>query len=79
MEVVKTTDRWGSIPRSYIIAERDRAIDPRLQQLFIEQADAQFPNNLTTVYRLDSDHSPFFTATNALTDTLFEIAGRRLI
>lgn len=68
-----SAERWGSIPRSYIVAERDNAIRPNLQRYFIAIADAEFPQQTTQVVNMDSDHSPFFSATQQLAEVLIDM------
>jgi len=68
--ITTTAHRWGSVPRTFIVAERDRAIRPALQRRFITETDAAFPERQTDVLSIDSDHSPFFTATESLAKML---------
>ena len=56
-----TSAGWGSVPRTYVTCARDMAIRPALQQRFIADADAAFPDNPTSVMALDSSHSPFLS------------------
>ncbi|SDT06415.1 alpha/beta fold hydrolase [Microlunatus soli] len=56
-----TAAGWGSVPRSYIVCTEDRALMPAVQQRFIAEADAAFPDNPTTVDCLESSHSPFLS------------------
>ncbi|HVB70806.1 MAG TPA: alpha/beta fold hydrolase [Acidimicrobiales bacterium] len=42
-----------SVPRRYILCDRDRAIDPALQELMSQRCD--------DILRLTSDHSPFIS------------------
>ncbi|MGI5152894.1 alpha/beta fold hydrolase [Plantactinospora sp. CA-294935] len=56
-----TRDGWGSLPRTYITCARDMAIRPALQRVLVEEADAAFPDNPTSVVTLDSSHSPFLS------------------
>ena len=56
-----TADGWGSVPRTYVVCARDRALQPAMQRRFIELADAAFPGNPTTVHTLESSHSPFLS------------------
>jgi pimeloyl-ACP methyl ester carboxylesterase len=76
--IFTSADRWGSIPRSYIVAERDNAIRPSLQRHFIAVADAAFPQQSTHVVAIDSDHSPFFSATQQLAEILIDM-GRMTV
>jgi pimeloyl-ACP methyl ester carboxylesterase len=62
-----TADGWGSVPRTYVVCAKDRAIQ---QRKFIELADAAFPGNPTTVYTLDSSHSPFLSMPDKLADII---------
>lgn len=56
-----TDDGWGSVPRTYVVCTRDRALQPSMQRRFIELADAAFPGNPTSVHTLESSHSPFLS------------------
>jgi hypothetical protein len=56
-----TDDGWGSVPRTYVVCTRDRALQPPMQRRFIELADAAFPGNPTSVHTLESSHSPFLS------------------
>lgn len=65
-----TRERWGQVPRSYIVCERDGALAPALQELFIKEADAFTPDNRTHVVRLKSSHSPFASQPEKLVQVL---------
>jgi pimeloyl-ACP methyl ester carboxylesterase len=67
------TEIWGALPRHYIRCARDRAIMPRLQQRFIDEADA-ISVHRTVVHDLDTDHSPFLCKPAELADCLLRIA-----
>jgi pimeloyl-ACP methyl ester carboxylesterase len=56
-----TPDGWGCVPRTYVVCSRDMAIRPALQQVFIAEADAAFPENPTSVVTLNSSHAPFLS------------------
>ncbi|MBB4688330.1 alpha/beta fold hydrolase [Amycolatopsis jiangsuensis] len=58
-EVEVTEDRWGSIPRSYILTTQDRVVTPALQQRMITDADHFAPAHPFQVRTIDSSHSPF--------------------
>ncbi|NOT45414.1 MAG: alpha/beta fold hydrolase [Acidobacteria bacterium] len=73
--IATTVERWGSLPRHYIKALKDRAILPALQDRFIAEADAFAPDNPTRVHELDTSHSPFIAAPAALADLLARIAA----
>jgi pimeloyl-ACP methyl ester carboxylesterase len=60
---------YGRVPRDYIVCLRDRALLPAGQQRLHEQAGCR------SVYEMDTDHSPFFSAPEELTRVLGEIAG----
>lgn len=66
--VVDLTDRSQSLPRSYIVCARDRAIPPEFQRAMA----ARFaPEDVT---ELDTSHSPFLSAPEALAARLDAIA-----
>jgi pimeloyl-ACP methyl ester carboxylesterase len=54
-----TSDRWGSIRRTYVRCQRDQAILPATQDRMIAEADAFTPGNPTSVATMDTCHSPF--------------------
>jgi len=66
--------RWGAVERHYILCERDHAVPPDLARRYIADADALNPGNATRVHALDTGHSPFLTAPDALADCLAGIA-----
>lgn len=68
-----TADGWGSVPRTYVMCTRDRALRPATQRKFIELADAAFPGNPTTVHTLDSSHSPFLSMPGELADIILKL------
>ncbi|MBM0275427.1 hypothetical protein JM949_08155 [Micromonospora sp. STR1s_6] len=49
------------MPRTYVVCGHDRTIPAPLQRLFIDQADAAFPDNPTTVAELATSHSAFLS------------------
>lgn len=63
-------DGWGSVRRTYVTCARDMAIRPPLQQKFIADADAAFPDNPTKVVALDSAHSPFLSVPAQVADAV---------
>lgn len=67
-----TADGWGSVPRTYVVCTRDRALQPAMQRRFIQLADAAFPDNPTTVHTLDSAHTPFLSMPGELADIIFK-------
>jgi len=68
-----TAHGWGSVPRTYVVCARDRALQPPMQRKFIELADAAFPGNPTTVHTLESSHSPFLSMPEELADILLKL------
>jgi len=68
-----TADGWGSVPRTYVMCSRDRALQPAMQRRFIELADAAFPGNPTTVHTLESSHSPFLSMPGELADIILKL------
>ncbi len=72
--IVTTAARWGSVPRAYIKCLGDMALRPRLQQHFIDLADAFAPGNKTEVATVDRSHSPFLSAPEELAEILIRLA-----
>jgi Alpha/beta hydrolase family len=68
-----TAAGWGSVPHTYVVCTRDRALQPTMQRKFIELADAAFPDNPTTVHTLDSSHSPFLSMPGELADIILKL------
>lgn len=54
---------WHTLPSSYVVCDRDRAIPPARQMQFAARAD--------TVHHIDTGHSPFYAAPRELA-TLIE-------
>ncbi len=50
---------WGPIPRTYVRLTADRAMPLALQDRFIADADARFPDNPFDVRSIDSSHLRF--------------------
>ena len=67
--VAWTEERFGTIPRSFIICERDRVIDPLIQRQMIVDVGCD------TVERLDSGHSPFLSHPEQLSSLLASTAA----
>lgn len=59
-----TAQNWGRIPRFYIECLRDKAIGIDRQRALVKALPC------AKVFSLDTDHSPFFSAPDALTDIL---------
>jgi hypothetical protein len=72
--ITLTARRWGALPRHYIVCTRDQAVPVPLAERFIADADALAPRNRTRVHRLDTSHSPFLSAPEALGRLLASIA-----
>jgi pimeloyl-ACP methyl ester carboxylesterase len=70
-----TLERWGALPRHYIMCTEDQALRPRLQERFIAEADAFAPGNPTRVHRMATSHSPFFSAPERLAALLSDLAA----
>ena len=66
-----TADAFGRVPRTYIECLQDQAIDSGLQRSMI----AAMPG--THVVSMDADHSPFFSAPDALCAHLAGLVCRR--
>jgi pimeloyl-ACP methyl ester carboxylesterase len=67
-----TADGWGAVPRTYITCAQDMAFRSRLQQKFINDADAAFPDNPTSVVALDASHSPFLSMPDAVAEIVLK-------
>ena len=59
---------WHSIPSTYVICARDRAMDPYLQRRYAAQA--------TEVVEWDTSHSPFLSRPYLVADLLEQLARR---
>ena len=64
-----TADRWGSIPRTYILCTEDRAISPALQRDMAERV------GVDRVVELRASHSPFLSIPDELAAVLIDLAG----
>lgn len=62
-----TTAGWRTVPSSYIVCERDQALEPARQHELAARAD--------TVHRLPSSHAPFLSMPGELAALLGRIAG----
>jgi len=67
--IAVTSERYGSIPHSYIVCARDKVIPPALQRLFVTEIDAVSAKP-TTVIEFDTSHSPFLSQPVALADVI---------
>lgn len=68
-----TPAAFGQVDRHYIRCAQDRAILAEAQDLMVQQVDAQM-DNTTTVHRMDTSHSPFYSQPAALADILTSLA-----
>jgi pimeloyl-ACP methyl ester carboxylesterase len=67
---VKTTaERWGRVRRYYVECARDRAITLKVQR------EMQVHSPCRQTFSIDTDHSPFFSAPEQLTDILLRIGS----
>jgi pimeloyl-ACP methyl ester carboxylesterase len=64
-----TRERYGAVPHSYVVCERDNAVRPALQRRLIREIDAVSVNP-TRVFELDSSHSPFLSHPEELTSAI---------
>lgn len=65
-----TAARWGSVPRRYLRAARDRALPPGLQDLMITHADATAPATAFRTATLDAGHALFASHPGPIADLL---------
>lgn len=61
---------WGSVPRTYVRTTQDFSTRLALQGRFVDEADAAFPDNPTTVVTLESSHSPMLSMPGALAEII---------
>ncbi|HJR26368.1 MAG TPA: alpha/beta fold hydrolase [Acidimicrobiales bacterium] len=59
---------WRDVPSTYVLCERDQAIHPDLQRWMSTRAG--------TVVTFDTDHSPFYSMPDELTEVLRSVAQR---
>ncbi|GAB6902017.1 alpha/beta fold hydrolase [Kineosporia succinea] len=64
-----TPERFGAVPHSYVTCSQDRAVRPALQRRFIREIDA-ISSRPTSVFELDSAHSPMLSQPAALADVI---------
>jgi len=64
-----TDERFGRVRRAYLECAQDKAMNVKAQRAF----QARMPCD--PVITLDTDHSPFYSAPDALSDALMQVAG----
>ena len=62
-----TADRWGTVPRSYILCTKDRAISPTKQRAMIDSV------GVDRVIEMESSHSPFISQPDRLAALLIDL------
>lgn len=65
-----TPQNFGSVRRFYITTLQDRAISPPVQEMMYTQTPVE------KVYKMNTDHSPFFSKPVQLTQILLDIASQ---
>lgn len=70
-----TAQRWGSIPRTYVLTTQDRVVTPAVQQRMIDDADRLAPGTRFRVVPIDSSHSPFASRPGDLAGILRRAVG----
>ncbi len=63
-----TEENFGSVTRYYIVLTEDRAIHPDMQRKMIDASPCK------AVFSIDSSHSPFYSKTDELVETLQKIS-----
>lgn len=64
-----TQDRYGTVPRDYISCRLDRAIPADLQDVMLQRSPCR------RAWSMETGHSPFLTAPEALAEILIEGEG----
>ena len=64
-------ERYGRVPRSYIMLTEDKAVSPKLQRMMLEETPCE-------VLELEASHSAYFSKPAALT-RLIEQAGEKQV
>lgn len=65
--VVLTAQRYGLVPRVYVVCEDDNAIHLASQQRMLQQTPCK-------VFQLDCDHSPFYSNPKSLVEILMTLS-----
>jgi len=63
-----TAERWGSVPRTYVVCTEDRAVSPALQRRMAERV------GVDRVIELDASHSPMLSMPDELAAVLADLA-----
>lgn len=56
-----SAQRWGSIPRTYVVTTADQSIAPAVQRRVISDADGFAPEHPFAVHEIDSGHSAYLS------------------
>jgi pimeloyl-ACP methyl ester carboxylesterase len=67
-----TRERFGAIPHSYVVCDRDNAVRSDLQRRLVREIDAVSAAP-TTTFELDSSHSPFLSHPAELADAISSV------
>ena len=67
--VIVSEENWGSVPRSYIECTRDKAITIKAQREMLHRLPCE------PVVTMDTAHSPFFSAPEALGENILICTG----
>lgn len=67
--VVVTSERFGAVPRSYVMTLRDQSVTPQFQRWMIETSGCDH------VYELDTDHSPWLSDPTSLLGVLRDVSA----
>jgi pimeloyl-ACP methyl ester carboxylesterase len=62
-----TEERYGKLPKSYVVCTKDRVLDPVLQRVMAARADC------SRVKEIDSGHSPFLSRPTETAETLHRL------
>lgn len=60
-------ERFGSVPRTYVTCQQDRAITPEMQQQMLDALPCE------EVRTMDTSHSPFLSAPEELAEILLDV------
>lgn len=70
LAILLTEEKWGSVPRVYVLSTQDESIDPASARKMI------MLNHVNEVHEMDGDHSFFFSAVEDATNVLNDIAAK---